>query len=125
MLYFPHRSYSDILGHCENSRLSFLQKNEQFDKIALESCYSSPSTDNALRAVQLSQLPEFCDNVLPEDDEDVDLHENDEQISHKNFQHENVNNHDNLQYENVNISQKSNFESELHHYTDCDASEYP
>lgn len=114
MLYFPHRSYSDILGHCENSRLSFLQKNEQFDKIALESCYSSPSTDNALRAVQLSQLPEFCDNVLPEDDEDVDLHENDEQISHKNLQHE-----------NVNISLKSNFESELHHYTDCDASEYP
>lgn len=57
-MYFPHRNYADISPECDEKQ-AFLRKQNHFDQLALTSCHSSPSIENAVRAIQLSNLSEY------------------------------------------------------------------
>lgn len=64
-MYFPHRNYADIISPECNEKQAFLRKQNHFDQLAPTSCHSSPSIENAVWAIQLSNSSEY-DEVLPD-----------------------------------------------------------
>lgn len=58
-MYFPHRNYADIITPECDEKQAFLRKQNHFDQLAPTSCHSSPSIENAVWAIQLSNLSEY------------------------------------------------------------------
>ncbi|CAG2244844.1 unnamed protein product [Mytilus edulis] len=107
-LYYPHRSFSDIIGSEKDVKLAFLKKNSLFDHQGLRNCHRTESIENAIKAIQLCQLPDFCD-IQPHSHIDAQFAHD---MSDNTAEHGLNNNHSVCENDNI-------LPSQIHEYNVC------
>ncbi|XP_060605753.1 uncharacterized protein LOC132758214 [Ruditapes philippinarum] len=119
LLLFPHRSEADLLGNCESARISFEQKQIQFDKSINYQYFTLASEiENAVRRIRL------CEQELAPADEDLLLEtvtDNDD-VPVTSIQLENPSEHTDDVPTYSDFVQDSSIISELHTLECCDMS---